>query len=335
MTADWAAWEDQFLAPWAAHSHASRGRQRPEAPDGLRTVWQHDRDRIIHSKAFRRLKHKTQVFINPSGDHFRTRLTHTLEVAQIARTISRALCLNEDLTEAIALGHDLGHTPFGHAGERALASVQHDFNHNRQGLRVVDLLENDGQGLNLTQETRDGILCHSGPQQPQTLEGCVVRFCDRIAYLNHDIDDAIRSGYLQFSQLPPRLLATLGGTHRRRIDTMVRDIVRESDGRPEVRMSAHCAEAMQELRDFMFQHVYFHPRKIAEEQRLEAMIVSFFHHFLANPQQLPPEYRREPLDQAVCDYIAGMTDPFALALQPGAADLPGSPAPAQPLTAAE
>ena len=314
MAADWAFWEERFLAPWAAHSAASRGRLHDEPPDALRTVWQRDRDRIIHCKAFRRLKHKTQVFINPRGDHFRTRLTHTLEVAQIARTIARALSLNEDLTEAIALGHDLGHTPFGHAGERALASLRHDFNHNRQGLRVVDLLERDGQGLNLTQETRDGILCHSGPRQPQSLEGCVVRFCDRIAYLNHDIDDAVRSGYLRFSQIPSRLIAMLGDTHSRRINTMVTDIVRESEGKPVVTMSGACAGAMAELRDFMFANVYFHPRKISEEARLEAMIVAFFHYFLDHEDELPAEYRRAPHDVAVCDYIAGMTDNFALEL---------------------
>ncbi len=314
MVEDWLAFEGQWLAPWASFSHNSRGRLIPEAECPVRTVYQRDRDRIVHSKAFRRLKHKTQVFINPDDDHFRTRLTHTLEVSQIARTISRALRLNEDLTEAISLGHDLGHAPFGHAGERALNRLTGDFAHTRQSLRVVDLLEHDGRGLNLTAEVRDGILHHSGEEPPQTLEGLVVRFCDRIAYLNHDIDDAVRSGYLEYRQLPDSTLRLLGQSHSQRINTMVRDVVRESQGLPLVQMSRPIAQAMDELRAFMFEHVYLHPRKIAEEQNLALVIDAFYAHFLAHMEALPLEFQREPASQAVVDYIAGMTDTFALTL---------------------
>jgi len=309
---EWQKWEEQFLAPWASHSSRSRGPARPEDPCPIRTVWQRDRDRIIHSKAFRRLKHKTQVFINPQGDHFRTRLTHTLEVAQISRTIARALRLNEDLTEAIALGHDLGHTPFGHAGERALASLVPHFRHNRQSVRVVSVLEHDGQGLNLTAETIDGILCHSGDQLPATPEGMVVRLCDRVAYLNHDIDDAIRSNYLQPEQMPAYLLDYLGHRHSQRINTMVTDIIRESTGTPHVHMSEECSAMMNDLRDFMFANVYFHPLKVAEEKRLEAMIIRFFLYFCEHFDQLPTELQREDKETAVCDFIAGMTDTYAL-----------------------
>ena len=309
---EWQEWEHQFLAPWAAKSDQSLGRAVEEAACPLRTVWQRDRDRIIHCKAFRRLKHKTQVFINPQGDHFRTRLTHTLEVAQISRTIARALHLNEDLTEAIALGHDLGHAPFGHAGERALASVVPSFTHNRQSVRVAEVLEHDGRGLNLTVEVLDGMLCHSGEQLPQTLEGMIVRYCDRVAYLNHDIADAIRSGYLEFDAIPRHLITYLGDTHSQRINTMVTDIVRESRGKPVVLMSEECSAISNELRTFMFEHVYFHPQKIVEEQKLEAMLVRFFDYFMEHFDCLPVEFQREPKETAACDYIAGMTDNFAL-----------------------
>ena len=312
MLQDWLDVEREYLAPWASHSADSAGRDLPEAECPLRTVYQRDRDRIIHCKAFRRLKHKTQVFINPEGDHFRTRLTHTLEVSQIARTISRALHLNEDLTEAIALGHDLGHTPFGHAGERALNRLCGHFRHNEQSLRVVEVLEQDGRGLNLTREVRDGILHHSGDGLPGTLEGRVVRFCDRIAYLNHDIDDAVRSGYLEYHQLPESTLRVLGENHSQRINTVVRNIVAESRGEAAVRMSPEIAQVMDELREFMFEHVYFHPQKIEEEKRLEAVIDFFFTYFQQHPEQLPEEYRQEPLLRSICDYIAGMTDNFAL-----------------------
>lgn len=313
MLKDWLEVEEFYLAPWAAHSRETLGRERPENEDDLRTTYQRDRDRIIHCKAFRRLKHKTQVFINPEGDHFRTRLTHTLEVSQIARTISRALRLNEDLTEAIALGHDLGHTPFGHAGERALNRLLGHFKHNEQSLRVVEYLERDGQGLNLTREVRDGILHHSGGDTlPMTLEGQVVRFCDRIAYLNHDIDDAVRSGYLEYHQLPDSTLRVLGDSHSHRINTLVRDIVAESSGQPLVRMSEPISQCLEELREFMFAHVYMHPRKTREEAKLERIIDFFFAYYQEQPEELPLEFQQEPLQRSVCDYIAGMTDPFAL-----------------------
>ena len=308
----WLEFEHHYLAPWASFADETAGRAVPEVECTIRTPYQRDRDRIIHCKAFRRLKHKTQVFINPEGDHFRTRLTHTLEVSQIARTIARALRLNEDLTEAIALGHDLGHTPFGHAGERALHRICGPFHHREQSLRVVDVLEHNGQGLNLTAEVRDGILHHSGEGEPSTLEGCIVRYCDRIAYLNHDIDDAVRSGYLEYHQLPDSTLRLLGDRHSQRIDTMVHDIVQESSGKPVIAMSAPIASAMEELREFMFEKVYYHPRKIAEENRLDSYIDQLYHLFLAEPELLPEEYRGEPHWLAVRDYIAGMTDTFAL-----------------------
>ena len=314
MREDWQEIEDAYLAPYASHSNASAGRvlDEPECP--IRTVWQRDRDRIIHSKAFRRLKHKTQVFINPKGDHYRTRLTHTLELSQIARTLARALRLNEDLTEAIALGHDLGHTPFGHAGERALMRVNPKFNHRRQSLRQVDILENNGRGLNLTYEVRDGILHHSGEELPQSLEGMLIRYCDRIAYLNHDIDDAIRSGLLDEDNLPRQATSVLGNSHRDRINTMVSDIISQSSGQNEIIMSEPIAEAMHQLREFMFREIYFHPSKIAEEEKLGQMIENFFYYYLENAQLLPPEYQREPSCDAVCDYIAGMTDRYALSV---------------------
>ncbi len=312
MREDWQKIEDIYLAPYASHSNKSLGRERAEEECPIRTVWQRDRDRIIHCKSFRRLKHKTQVFINPSGDHFRTRLTHTLEVAQIARTAARALRLNEDLVEAIALGHDLGHTPFGHAGERALMRVNPEFNHCRQSLRQVELIENDGKGLNLTREVRDGIRYHSGEGMPFTVEGKLIRYCDRIAYLNHDIDDAIRSGFLDRDKLPPNLVASLGSTHSQRINTMVTDIISNSAGMAEIKMSDTISQAMNELREFMFEQVYFHPYKIEEEKKLGEIINRFYLYYLDNPQLLPEEYQREPLTDAVCDYIAGMTDSFAL-----------------------
>ena len=310
---DWPAWEDRFLAPWAAHSRLCRGRLRAEEEDCLRTPWQHDRDRIIHCKAFRRLKHKTQVFINPKGDHFRTRLSHTLEVSQISRTVGRALCLNEDLIEAVALGHDLGHTPFGHAGERALNQLMPGgFSHNEQSLRVVEVLEREGRGLNLTEEVRDGILCHTGDRLPFTLEGMTVRLCDRVAYLNHDIDDAIRSGYLHYHEIPQALRERLGNSHSQRIDRMVWDIVTHSEGRAEVAMSEQVKQDLDELRSFMFQHVYFHPEKVEEEKKLQAMIGEMFRTLADRPELLPPEHRYAPVELAVCDYISGMTDNFAL-----------------------
>ena len=309
---DWQYWEEQFLAPWAAHSRDSKGRLHEDDECPLRTPWQRDRDRIIHCKAFRRLKHKTQVVINPKGDHFRTRLTHTLEVAQISRTVSRALHLNEDLTEAIALGHDLGHTPFGHAGERAMQQRCPEFSHNRQSLRIVDILEHDGRGLNLTAEVRDGILCHTGAQKPATLEGAVVRICDRVAYLNHDIDDAIRSGYLHYDQIPLHIREHLGDSHSRRINTMVNDIVENSTAKPQIMLSEKGQTIIDDLRAFMFATVYGHPIKITQEQRLEQLLLYMFDFLLDHPEQLPDEHRYQPWELAVCDYISGMTDTFAL-----------------------
>ena len=312
MREDWERWESQILAPWAALAAKSAGREQYEPPCPIRTMYQRDRDRIIHSKAFRRLKHKTQVFVNPQGDHFRTRLTHTLEVTQIARTVARALNLNEDLTEAIALGHDLGHPPFGHAGERALAAILGDFCHNRQSLRLVETIEREGLGLNLSAEVKEGILHHSGKTPPQTLEGMVVRFCDRIAYVNHDIDDALRAGLINPHTLPAAA-ARLGGNHSERIDSLVKDVVATSAGRPWVKMTAAAAKNLQELRKYLFAHVYFRPEAQAEEQKIHTMIRQLYDYFRQNPQELPPEYRQIAPRQAVADYIAGMSDPFALA----------------------
>jgi len=311
--------ESLYLSPWAVPSAKSRGRERPEEECSVRTCFQRDRDRIIHSKSFRRLKHKTQVFIIPEGDHYRTRLTHTLEVAQIARTIARALRLNEDLAEAIALGHDLGHTPFGHAGEEALAEVHPGgFRHNEQSLRVVDLLEGSG-GLNLTWEVRDGILRHTGPELPATLEGQVVRLADRIAYINHDIDDALRSGLIRPRDLPEDCLAVLGSSHRKRIDTMVRDLIASSLNRPCIAMSPPVAAAMNGLREFLFARVYAGcPAKQEEEAKARHVVQTLYRYFLAHPEALPCEYReylnRTDPERVVVDYIAGMTDRYAVAV---------------------
>lgn len=307
--------ERQILSPWAVKSAESKGRLKPEPPCSIRTDFQRDRDRIIHSKAFRRLKHKTQVFIAPEGDHYRTRLTHTLEVAQIARTIARALRLNEDLTEAIALGHDLGHTPFGHAGEDALAEVYPPgFQHNEQSLRVVDLLEG-GTGLNLTFEVRDGILNHTGPNKPVTLEGQIVRVADRIAYLNHDIDDALRAGVLTIAEIPREILQVLGNDRRTRINNLVIDLIRESENRPEITFSPPFQRAMDELRKFMFQAVYIDSEAKKEEQKAKEVVKNLYHHFAAHPDEVPGLTGirgRAETERAVVDYIAGMTDRFAI-----------------------
>ncbi|MEW6546115.1 MAG: deoxyguanosinetriphosphate triphosphohydrolase [Bacillota bacterium] len=309
--------EERILSPRATLSSRSRGRLRPEEPCPVRTAFQRDRDRIIHSKAFRRLKHKTQVFIAPEGDHYRTRLTHTLEVAQIARTIARGLRLNEDLTEAIALGHDLGHTPFGHAGEDVLQAVHPGgFRHNEQGLRVVDVLENGGRGLNLTWEVRDGILCHVPDREPSTPEGQVVQLADRIAFLNHDIDDAIRGGVLAPGDLPRSCLEVLGRTHSERIATMVRDVIHTSWDSDRVGMSASIAEATEELHRFMFARVYTdQARAKREEARARRMLEMLYRHYLEHPEEMyegagPPP--GEDVARAVCDYVAGMTDRFAI-----------------------
>ena len=312
MREDWEQIERQILAPWAAKAADSAGRAVFEQPCPLRTIYQRDRDRIIHSKAFRRLKHKTQVFINPQHDHFRTRLTHTLEVTQIARTIARALSLNEDLTEAIALGHDLGHTPFGHAGERALAAILGDFRHNCQSLRLVDAIEREGRGLNLSAEVRDGILHHSGAELPQTLEGMIVRLSDRIAYVNHDIDDALRASLISQENLPPAA-ARLGDGHSERINTLVQDVVTESINQPQVKMSKEAALYLDELRQYLFTWVYFRPKARAEEEKLHIMMQRLYAHYLENIAELPPEYLLADPKLAAADYVAGMTDPFALA----------------------
>ena len=308
--------EKSFLSPFAVCSANSRGRLRPMEDCPLRTAFQRDRDRILHCKSFRRLKFKTQVFIAPEGDHYRTRLTHTLEVAQVARTLARALKLNEDLTEAIALGHDLGHTPFGHSGERSLNRLTHEgFRHNEQSLRVVDVLEG-GEGLNLTWEVRDGILRHSGKEKPNTLEGECVARADRIAYINHDIDDAIRAGVLKEFELPQDLLRVLGETHGQRINAMISDIVRESQGQPHLRMSDPMQQASDEMRAFLFEKVYMDKWRKLEEEKCDHVIVSLFAYYMEHPGQMPLEYvqisYRDGTERAVTDFLACMTDRYAI-----------------------
>jgi dGTPase len=297
-------------------SAGSKGRETPEPQDPIRTCFQRDRDRIIHSKAFRRLKHKTQVFLAPEGDHYRVRLTHTLDVSQIARTVARALRLNEDLTEAIALGHDLGHTPFGHLGEQALTPLLgRPFRHSEQSLRVVDHLENDGAGLNLTWEVRDGIIHHPWSMPPpSTLEAQVVRFADRVAYLNHDVDDAIRAGVLGPEELPEGPVSVLGRTHSERINTLVTDLVGTSTGEPEVALSSAVFRALDELRDFMFAEVYLRAGAREDHERATKLLRELFHHYLEHPDELPDEYHQAPgdLPVRVADFIAGMTDRYAL-----------------------
>jgi len=322
---------EENLSPHAVQSKNSRGRQRPEEPCPVRTAFQRDRDRIIHSKAFRRLKHKTQVFIAPLGDHYVTRLTHTLEVAQIARTIARALNLNEDLTEAIALGHDLGHTPFGHVGEDVLNELYHKgFRHNEQSLRVVDLLENDGHGLNLTWEVRDGILNHSKDRvsiqagvEAGTLEGEVVKISDSIAYINHDIDDAIRAGMLAEGDLPLAAITILGNTRSLRINTMVVDIIERcwpsmgtEKEKPSITMSPHILEATDNLRHFLFERVYNIHSAQGESEKARGIVRALYRYFKEHADKLPEEYKfySDELERRVTDYIAGMTDQYATAM---------------------
>ncbi len=312
----WEQHEGLWLSEHATRSAATRGRQRPVVPCEVRTDFQRDRDRIIHCKSFRRLKFKTQVFLAPKGDHYRTRLTHTLEVSQVARTLARALRLNEDLTEAIALGHDLGHTPFGHIGEKTLDRLMSGgFMHNVQSLRVVDVLEKDGAGLNLTWEVRDGIRNHSGEDEPATLEGWCVRRADRIAYINHDIDDAIRGGILKPFELPQRCLSVLGDSHSKRINTMILDIVHTSQSQPFVQMSPDISDASDELRAFLFERVYNDDWRALEEKRCDYVLTALFEHFSANPTEMPDEYvqliYQDGVERAVCDFLAGMTDRFA------------------------
>lgn len=313
------AWEEQYLSPYASYSGKSRGREIYEDPCDIRPDYQRDRDRILHCKAFRRLKHKTQVFLAPEGDHYRTRLTHTLEVSQIARTIARSLGLNEDLTEAIALGHDLGHTPFGHSGEMILNEICPDgFAHYEQSVRIVEKLEKDGNGLNLTWEVRDGILNHKTSGHPSTLEGGVVRLSDKIAYINHDIDDAIRARIFVEAELPAQYTDVLGHSVRERLNTMVHDIIGSSMGQPAVMMSPGMEEAMQGLRSWMFEHVYRSDIPKAEEGRAQQLIVSLYRYYMEHVIELPEEYllmmvqRGEKKERVVCDYIAGMSDSYAI-----------------------
>jgi len=299
-------------ADWACERSA--GRPCPEPPDGVRNEFQRDRDRIIHAKAFRRLMHKTQVFISPDGDHFRTRLTHTLEVMQVARTIARSLDLNEDLTEAIALGHDLGHTPFGHTGEEALSRVLahcgRTFRHNEHSLRVVDKLEKGGDGLNLTLEVRDGIMNHTGEGYPSTREGEVLRIADRIAYVNHDVDDALRAGLVSWNDLPKGPLAVLGDKMSVRIDTLVRDMIYNSSNKGEISLSEGIYGALMQLRAWLFEHVYINPHS-RENQKAAGVVVALFEHYLEHPEERV-ESDPDPICETV-DFVAGMTDRYALA----------------------
>ena len=311
--------EHRRLNPLAAFADQSRGRPIPEQPreGDVRTCYQRDTDRIVHSKAFRRLMHKTQVFLQPEGDHYRTRMTHTMEVSRIGRTITRALALNEDLAEAIALGHDLGHTPFGHAGEDALTDcLGKKFCHNEQSLRIVDVLENGGKGLNLTHEVRLGILGHTGAYIPETLEGRVVRWADRIAYVNHDIDDATRAGILTNGDIPRSISNVLGETHGERIDTLVCDMIVTSREAGDIVLSPAVETALNELRSFMFERVYRNPVAKGEESKAKDMIKRLYDYYYRNPQQLPedfePQLSFEGLERTVSDYIAGMTDKYAV-----------------------
>ena len=307
--------ENETLSPNAVRSCESRGRETYEPECDLRTVFQRDRDRIIHCKAFRRLKHKTQVFLAPESDHYRTRLTHTLEVSQIARTISRSLRLNEDLTEAIALGHDLGHTPFGHAGERALDKcADFPFTHFEQSVRVCKYLEREGRGLNLTDEVLDGILNHTRGQQPRTLEGRVVRMSDRIAYINHDIDDAVRAGIISASDIPPHIVNFLGTTKSARISKMVESVVRNSED--DIKMDDETAACFTELHDFLFSSVYTNPKAKGEESKVDGILTGIYSHLLSHPEKLKGEYaavlEREGIARAAIDYVSGMTDHYAI-----------------------
>lgn len=311
--------EHLIFSPYASFSDESRGRDRDEEPCPMRTIYQRDRDRIIHCKTFRRLKHKTQVFLAPEGDHYRTRLTHTLEVAQIARSIARALNINEDLTEAIALGHDLGHTPFGHAGERTLNSLcPMGFAHYKQSIRVVEFLEKDGQGLNLTWEVRDGILNHRTSGNPSTLEGKAVRISDKIAYINHDIDDGIRAGILKESDIPSEYTDVLGNSTKERLNTMISDIIMNSIGKNDLVMSEPVRKAMTELRKFMFESLYLNPTAKSEEAKADKLITELYRYYVANTDKLPDTYKRfitefdERPEQVVCDYIAGMSDQYSI-----------------------
>lgn len=313
-------WEEEHLSPYAAKSRNSKGRLREEVECDIRPVFQRDRDRIIHCKAFRRLKDKTQVFLTPEGDHYRTRLTHTLEVSQNARTIAKALNLNEELVEAIALGHDLGHTPFGHAGERALNRVcPLGFEHSEQSVRTVDRVEKEGQGLNLTYEVRDGILNHQTSGRPHTLEGKIVRLSDKIAYIHHDMDDAVRAGILTEMDVPADIRAVIGSSAGERLDCFIHDIVTNSMDQNDIIMSDPVAKAMKDIRQFMFEHVYTNPLAKAEENKAEVLMETLYHYYLKHVDDLPEEFLKllsegEPRERVVCDYVGAMSDRFAIAV---------------------
>lgn len=309
--------EMESLSPYAAKSSLTKGRAVPEAECDIRPAFQRDRDRILHCKSFRRLKQKTQVFLLPEGDHYRTRLTHTLEVSQIARTIAKALHLNEELVEAISLAHDLGHTPFGHAGERALNHIHH-FSHQEQSLRVVERLEKDGKGLNLTWEVRDGILNHQTSGRPQTLEGQVVRLSDKFAYIHHDIDDAIRGRILKEEDIPVYFREILGESSKERLNKMIHDVIIHSMDQPQIRMSEEIEKATFRLREFMFERIYTNPMAKSEEDKAVHMVEQLYRYYFRYPEHLPKQYfqyasdSRDTLEQVVCDYIAGMTDTYAV-----------------------
>ncbi len=317
-------WEEQYLSPYASFSGKTRGRQWEEEACDIRPAFQRDRDRILHCKAFRRLKHKTQVFLTPVGDHYRTRLTHTLEVSQIARTVAKALRLNEDLTEAIALGHDLGHAPFGHAGERALDEISVcGFAHYEQSVRVVELLEKQGEGLNLTWEVRDGIRNHRTSGKPGTLEGKIVRLADKIAYINHDIDDAIRGEIIKEREIPKEYRDILGYTTRERLNTLIHDVIFQSLGKDDICMSREVEKAMGDVRAFMFRNVYTNPKAKSQEEKAENLLKWLFTYYKEHTEAMPELYQKlldrmretnpadEALDMVVCDYISGMTDQYA------------------------
>ena len=313
------ALEHEQLDPKATFADETRGRLHPEAPrqEDVRTAFQRDTDKIVHSKSFRRLMHKTQVFLQPEGDHYRTRMTHTLEVSRIARTIAKALKLNEDLAEAIAMGHDLGHTPFGHAGEVALTEATgQPFRHNEQSLRVVDILENGGEGLNLTYEVRMGILGHTGDRIPETLEGQIVRWADRYAYVNHDIDDAIRAGILENTDIPKSIARVLGNTHSQRINSLVCDTITTSREAGKICLSPQVEKALNDLREFMFQNVYRNPVAKGQEVKARGMLKRMYEYYYNHPEALPedfqPQLSFDGMERTVCDYIAGMTDNYAV-----------------------
>ena len=311
--------EQSYLSPYAFRTADTRGRLFPCEKSECRTEFQRDRDRILHSKSFRRLMHKTQVFFSPEEEHYRTRMTHTLEVTQIARIIARALGLNEDLAEAAALGHDLGHTPFGHAGEKAMRRCfSEDFTHYTQSLRVVDYLENEGKGLNLTYEVRDGILNHTGENMASTLEGVIVKYADRIAYVNHDIDDACRAGILSAEDIPAEAAEVLGSTHSKRINTLVTSVVMASEDKPSIGMTADVACAFNTLRDFMYERVYTSPIAKAEEEKAVELLCRLYEYYIAHPEKMPKLYfaniHKDGIERSVCDFIAGMTDRYAIEL---------------------